>query len=54
MQSLTPVVRRSGRGGFWVQIYLVDAAGWRHRVAFHTIGLSDLQSALMSAGCTVD
>ena len=53
MQPLSPQVRRGGRGGTWIQIDLVDATGWRHRVAFNMIRMNDLQSALLAAGCTV-
>ena len=53
MQPLTPRLGRGGRGGTWTQIDLVDANGWRHHVAFNLIGIIDLQSALMAAGCTV-
>ena len=53
MQPLAPQVRRGGRGGTWIQIYLVDATGWRHRVAFNMISLSGVRSGILSVGCTV-
>lgn len=53
MQPLNPELRRGGRGGSYIRMYVRDASGYQHRVIFHFAGIDDLQTALMQAGCTV-
>lgn len=53
MQPLTPEVRRGGRGGTYVRMYLIDATGWRRRLSFNLVSLDDLRKQLVQAGCTV-